>query len=534
MKIPRAVLVFIASIPFSFDTSTLCQTGHLESAQTLRSMSSQGTVDASIEPGSTADAKIMAACAALPPAGGTVETCGFGATVQTIASPVSCGGTSRPVAIHSCAATTFVPISADTQMFLLVDGMSMEGTLSADVTGVPGWNGAVITNVPTARIPENGTTKTRIGFVHCWGRGTSTGDCIRLRAESGGRVTYVSVAGMQVDGMASGVHLDAEETSAGNAGWVNGNWFYNILCNGTQKCMHLEANGTVSSTQVSQNHFIAPQVELLGISGLRAIDASATGGAVIYFDDFEGLTPFDAATGTNIISLGSNTQGLQVKGFLCLYSCGGGTASDIGSRNVTTDWYVGQLNTDIPIMNSDGTRQAYIATGNTGAEFDLSGGNDLRIYSGNSGLGILGGSGSDHNLYLNSLDSSGSGKAVFNSPVNVGNGVGSVQLNPGDDGHTGRIAFLDSRGEERGSIGGNAVSQNYLDIYSPTTTRHYGNFSVNNGSFELNGVGGTILTQGTPASSRAACVPPAAMYDKTYIYICVASNVWRRTAMSSF
>jgi len=497
-------------------------------------MSSQGVVDASLEPGSSADAKIMAACAALPPAGGTIETCGFGATVQTIASPVTCGGTSHPVVIHTCSATTFVPLSADTEMFALVDGMSLDGTLSADVTGVAGWNSAVIANVPTARIPELGTTKTRIGFVHCWGRGTITGDCVRLRAESGGRVTYVSVAGMQVEGMASGIHLEAQETSAGDPGWVNGNWFYNILCDGTQKCMHLEANGTVSSTQVSQNHFIAPQVELLGISGLRAIDASATGGAVIYFDDFQGLTPFDAATGTNIISLGSNTQGLQVKGFLCLYTCGGGTASDVGSRNVINDWYVGQLNTDIPIMNSDGTRQAYIAAGNSGAEFDLSGSNDLRIYTGNTGLGIVGGSGLDHNLYLNSLDSSGRARVVFNAPVKVGNGVGSVQLNPGDDAHAGRIAFLDSQGNERGSMGGNAVSQNYLDIYSPATTRHYGNFSVMNGSFEINGVGGTIVTQGTPASSGAACTPPSIMYDRTYVYVCVAQNVWRRTALNSF
>jgi len=489
-------------------------------------------VDASGEPGSTADAKIMAACQALSPTGGTIDTCGFGATVQTIASPVSCGGPSNPVTIRTCAETTFVPSGPSTTMFVLEDGMALQGSLTADVTGTPGWSGAVIANDPTVLIPSNGTTKTRVGRVNCWGHGNTTGDCIRFMANSGARVSFVTVEGMQVDGMANGIILFANETSPGVYGWVNGNWFYNVLCNGTLTCMNLQANGTSSSTQVSQNHFLQPQVELLDVPGLHAITAAGTGGGAIYFNDFSGLTPFDAYPGDNIINLGPNTQGTQVTGFLCLYSCGGGTASDAGLRNVITDWYHGQMNTDIPIMNGTGNVQGYIVAGNNGAEFDLPGSNSLRIYSGNGGLEVIGGENSDENLYLNNL--SGAGSIILNAPLRAGKGVGSVSLDPGDASHVGRLSFLDASGNEHGSIGGNLVNQGYLDIYSPATTRHYGNFSVQSGNYQMNGISGAIAVQGTPSTSSDTCVPPALMYDSHYMYSCVATNTWRRTPSSSF
>ena len=490
-------------------------------------------VDASGEPGSTADAKIMAACQSLPPTGGTIDTCGFGATVQTIASSVTCGGPSNPVTIMTCAETTFVPLGSSTTMFVLEDGTALQGTLTVDVTGTPGWSGAVVANDPTVLIPSHGTTKTRVGQVNCWGRGNTTGDCIRFIADSGARVSFVSVAGVQVDGMANGILLFANETSQGVYGWVNGNWFHNILCNGTLNCMNLQANGTSSSTQVSQNHFLQPQVELLDARGLHAITAFGTGGGAIYFNEFSGLTPFDAYPSDNIINLGSNTQGTQVTGFLCLYSCGGGSASDAGIRNVITDWYHGVMNTDIPIMNGAGNVQGYIIAGNNGAEFDLPGSNSLRIYSGNGGLEVIGGEYSDKSLYLNNL--SNAGPFVFNAPLRAGNGgVGGVQVNPGDGSHVGHVSFLDANGNEHGSIGGNAINQAYLDIYSPGTTRHYGNFSVQSGSFQMNGVSGTIAVQGTPRSSSDTCTPPALMYDSRYVYTCIAINTWRRTPSTSF
>jgi hypothetical protein len=494
-------------------------------------------VDASAEPGSTADAKIMAACASLPPAGGTIDTCGFGAGPQTIAASVTCGSASGPVTINTCAETKFVPGSSDTLMFVLVDGMALKGTLSADVTGVPGWSGAVVANNPASQIPEgSSTTQTRVGQVNCYGVGNTTGDCIRFSANSGARVNYVSVAGVQVHGMANGVLLSANETISGVFGWVNGNWFHNVLCVGTVTCMNLTANGTTSGTQVSENHFLQPQIELLGSSEFMALKTNGTGTGVIRFNEFPGLTPFDPASGGNSITLGSNSFRNQVSGFLCLLACGGGTVTDVSGENVITDWYNGQFNTSISLLNGAGASAGSITAGAFGTQIVLPGTDDLRVYSGNGGLDVRGGTAQDHNLYLGNLDSSNTGRIVFNGPVDVGIGIGGVRLNPGDASHVGLLTFLDATGASHGSIGASAVSQGYLDIYPPATTRHFGNFSVMSGwgGYQIDGNPGAIVTQGKPASSSTACTPPQVMYDANYVYTCVSANQWRRTASAAF
>lgn len=497
----------------------------------------RNAIDASSEPGSTADAKIMAACAALPPAGGTIDTCGFGAGPQTIVSSVTCGSASGPVTINTCAETRFVPGSPDSVMFVLVDGMALDGALSADVTGVPGWSGAVVASNPDRNIPEGATTtQTRVGHVNCYGMGNTTGDCIRFSANSGARVNYVSVAGVQVHGMANGVLLSANETISGVFGWVNGNWFHNIVCVGTITCMNLTADGTTSGTQVSENHFLQPQIELLGSSEFMALKTNGTGTGVIRFNEFPGLTPFDPASGGNSITLGSNSFRNQISGFLCLLACGGGTVTDVSGENIITDWYNGQFNTSISLLNGAGSSAGSIAAGAFGTQIVLPGTNDLRVYSGNGGLDVRGGTGQDHNLYLGNLDSSNTGRIVLNAPVDVGIGVGGVRLSPGDATHVGLLTFLDSTGANRGSIGASAVGQDYLDIYPPATTRHFGNFSVMSGwgGYQIDGTAGAIITQGTPASSSAKCTPPRVMYDVTYMYMCVSPNHWRRTVSAAF
>ena len=66
-----------------------------------------------------------------------------------------------------------------------------------------------------------------------------------------------------------------------------------------------------------------------------------------------------------------------------------------------------------------------------------------------------------------------------------------------------------------------------------------GNVQVNGninafGTIQSNGVAGAVVTQGTPASSTAACTPPQMMYDASYLYTCVAANTWQRAATSAF
>lgn len=42
------------------------------------------------------------------------------------------------------------------------------------------------------------------------------------------------------------------------------------------------------------------------------------------------------------------------------------------------------------------------------------------------------------------------------------------------------------------------------------------------------------IPKSTPASSAATGVPDTIIYDANFIYICVAKNTWKRTALSSF
>jgi hypothetical protein len=42
------------------------------------------------------------------------------------------------------------------------------------------------------------------------------------------------------------------------------------------------------------------------------------------------------------------------------------------------------------------------------------------------------------------------------------------------------------------------------------------------------------VPQTTPATSVAAGVPGSITFDANFLYVCVAKNIWRRVALSSF
>jgi hypothetical protein len=81
-----------------------------------------------------------------------------------------------------------------------------------------------------------------------------------------------------------------------------------------------------------------------------------------------------------------------------------------------------------------------------------------------------------------------------------------------------------------------------VGIGTPFPTQAFtvqGNVQVNGnlsatGGIQANGIAGAIVTQGTPASSSAACAQPQMMYDSSYVYTCVATNTWRRAKSATF
>ena len=253
------------------------------------------------------------------------------------------------------------------------------------------------------------------------------GHCVEFSPRSGEKVMFVHVKDVRTYGMESGIYLSAIQS--GDYVWVNGNWFDDVVCYLTQKCVDIEVSGTGTTTQISENSFMDLKVEVSAYSGFNAVNMNVTGEATSEFNSFNDMIAFDFPTDSVVMNLSSRTQKNQFSGFFCFAVCGNTTYVDKGMGNVIYDWWNRQeVNTEIRILKPDNTRQAVLLSGSTGAQLDLDAGTDFRIYSANGGLGILPGAGGDHNLYLSSLDATPQ-QIVFNAGISAPSAVlGGVQI----------------------------------------------------------------------------------------------------------
>jgi hypothetical protein len=230
--------------------------------------------------------------------------------------------------------------------------------------------------------------------------------------------------------MNNGILLTATETLGGDWGWVTANWFDHVICFRTQNCFNLQATGSGSSTQVSQNHFPDSQVEIDDVPGLMAINATAAGLSAIDSNSWKNLIVFDASHGSNSIHLSEKTYNNQIEGALCLGVCNYGTTyTDSGSGNSIIDWKNnGQMGGYMSLRNQSGVFLGDLAAGANGPQLDIAPGYDYRVFTGDGGLRVAGGTGSDHNLYLTNMNSS-PGATVFNSAVSAPAGLfGHAQI----------------------------------------------------------------------------------------------------------
>lgn len=365
-------------------------------------------VDPATEPGGNASAQMMAACAALP-SGGTIDARSYGGTTQYIASPVSCGSEAHPVTFIFSSSTVFVPVGTTTDMFDLIDGMSIRGTLVADVTSVSGWSGAVIGMYASIWGGTYHAPNTAIDSLICRGNSAdvrnTTGTCIRIIPAVGNRVTFLRSGSTAVTGMAYGIQLVADDQGTGTTTNITGNWFEHLVCVETVTCVSMIANGRDSSTQVSENHFPGMQVEFDNIAGLEAVYAKPMSGGQITANDFTDIIFFDGSQGSTSIDFEIGTHMNQLTGFLCSGICGGITYTDKGDNNDIIDQYeAGRLSSYYPFLNASGIRAGWLQWAPPGIILGLEPGNEFQIEGGNGGLQVALGAGDDHGVYLNSLD----------------------------------------------------------------------------------------------------------------------------------
>ena len=99
-------------------------------------------------PGATADVQIMAAIAALPSSGGTVDARGFGSTSQTIAATVAVGGATKPVRLLLGPGTFTCTITNNTPCWTVANGSRISGD-SNQATDLTASAGASISSVLT-------------------------------------------------------------------------------------------------------------------------------------------------------------------------------------------------------------------------------------------------------------------------------------------------------------------------------------------------------------------------------------------------
>lgn len=361
--------------------------------------------------GANAGAKITACLAALP-SGGTCDARGFGASTQTISSTVTVGDGTHTLTLLLDPSTVYVPSASSVSLFAVEEGGSVSG-LTCKVTGVSAWNGSCIET--SGKISGPGYSLTHIQNLRCNGTGNTTGTCISLPATGSNYIDFLNVSDVQVLGMLDGVSLT---TASGATAWVNGNIFSHVVCGGTVNCLYANAQGG----EISENQFIGPQ-EQWEAAGNQLLNFNGTTGAgKINSNTFRDVVAYDVPAASSALSFSTFTYNNQVNGFLCT---GGGsgcgvTVTNNGVNNSITDSVQGQIGTYVNLLDTASNQIGYITSDGVNGDFIFNLSQAAKVYKfqhNNGGLEFFAGTGTDHNLYMTSLDGNAAAQIVFQKPI---------------------------------------------------------------------------------------------------------------------
>ena len=140
--------------------------------------------------------------------------------------------------IYSDGSAPFIPGTATVNMFSLLPGAVVHGTLAVDVTGIPGYAGNVLQLAATPTTISRETraaSKGRTSFedLTVYGGGNTTGTALYLQGTNPAAeyIEFVDFGRITVLGMKYGIHAVTS-----NKGWINSNYFERIRCSNTVYC----------------------------------------------------------------------------------------------------------------------------------------------------------------------------------------------------------------------------------------------------------------------------------------------------------
>lgn len=240
-------------------------------------------------------------------------------------------------------------------------------------------------------------------------------------------------------------------------------------------------------------------------------------GSDLYFKD---SAPSNGTDGKKILREDATTMRLGIRNSVNFYTVPTYTRFLLYDDNLTMQTVYNQSNLNIASTSDPAAKNA-VAIMNQLNSLTIHGDSDLGYYN-----GIWNGAAIDNN---NTMD----GYTAVDTYVNY-SGTGTLTANTHFwasllNNSTGTVASnYGFRAGNPNNAGGGSITNNYA-FYADDQTGGTNNYSLYLGSGLVR-----MNNTKTPANASEACVAGEQAWDANYIYVCVATNTWKRSGLSSW
>jgi uncharacterized membrane protein len=256
----------------------------------------------------------------------------------------------------------------------------------------------------------------------------------------------------------------------------------------------------------------------------------------------------DPDTLTNDTSIYMRTSGIGR-----IFTAGGDMHLDIGSTNVMSLDSAGDvgIGTTAParklhVISSEGSVGRLESSGTASLwEYQVSSSTTTRVYAGNDAgsFKVLTGSSSSERMRITPTGNVGIGTDTPTSELHVRGSTPQLSLQVTGDSQISRLQFLNTAGTVQGavrySMSDDSLQFNTAGEFSERMRiDSTGNVGIGTDTptepLDIAGDSIRIRTAQTPASASATGTVGQIAWDASYIYVCTATNTWKRTALATW